>query len=94
MNKRINTFPNKISVKIEAKKNYNNYLPPDSTGYSKHPIIVNQFIPEGLRLAINELINNQNEIIDKLELILKSNIGKAIIGLEPFPDKEEKDIKV
>ena len=78
----------RMPVETESIDDYTKPLPSPTTGqtYAK---ITQYYIPEGFLNIIRELIQNQNEIIDKLESILNSRIGKSILNLEEGMKKED-----
>lgn len=92
MNKINNTLPVRVPIETDVMDDFNHPLPNDNSGYTKYPKTLVNYIPGGVISLLLELINNQNEIIDKIELISKSNIGKAMLGLEPFPEEKEKKV--
>jgi len=75
---------------VITEDNYSRQMPDGS-----YPKTIRVLIPRHLIQQINKLILNQNNLIDanlKLEKILQSNLGKAMLGLEPEYDQEEKKI--
>ena len=88
MKKTNNISFDRMPVETESIDDYTKPLPFPTTGptYAK---ITQHYIPEGFLNIIRELIQNQNEIIDKLESILNSRIGKSILNLEEGMKKED-----
>ena len=82
----------RIPIELEAVPDYSKPLPSVSSTEVKYAQNIYYYIPESTVNLLRKLIENQNEIIDKLDLILKSNLGKAMIGLEPKHDQEGKKI--
>lgn len=86
------TFPEmNIPLEEEVIEDYGHSYN-TTIGYPKNPKYIKKSIPVSFIHQINLIILKQNEIIDKLEKILQSNLGKAILGLEPFPKQEEKKV--
>jgi len=74
----------------EIKEDFgSSFIGPD--GYPRHPKYKQLSISIRFMQEINKIISKQNEIIDRLEIILKSKIGKSMLGLEP--DKENGESK-
>ena len=89
---KINTIPfGRIPVEVESVDDYSRPIQIEGTGtpvrYAKNTYY---YIPETLLELIRKLILNQNEIMDKLNLILESNIGKAMLGLEKGMETEDR----
>lgn len=81
MNK-LEILPPKLPIDFEIKPDYSSYGPNGEIVKS-----VRCCLSDYLTEKINRIIANQNEIIDNLEKILKSRIGKAILAFGE--DKEE-----
>jgi len=88
---KINPIPfGRIPIEVESVDDYSKPIQIEGTGtparYAKN---IYYYIPESLIELIRKLILNQNEIIEKLNLILESRIGKSIINLEKGIENEK-----
>ena len=83
----------RIPIETEAVPDYSKSIPStDGATEIKYVQNIYYFIPESTVNFFRKLAENQNDIIDKLNLITQSNLGKAMLGLEPFPDQGEKKV--
>lgn len=67
-----------LKIKVEI-----NYLA-DGSPVAKYTV------PDEVIKTINALIEDQEELEKRLDLILKSRLGKAVLGLAKSEDKEKK----
>ena len=72
-------LPGNIKLRIEAETDYTEPMGPDGKYSNK----IEYRIPIQIIDLINNIIENQEELEERIDKILKSRIGKSIVNLEP-----------